>query len=82
MEACASLVGKSLESSSLGVFRNICAYNKSNFSLILYCWCCMLPDAKKVSSAMFDIKLCWFFCFFALFFVCSFAFYPLLLTDN
>lgn len=85
MEACASLVGKSLESSSLGVSRNICAYNESHFFFkILYCWCCMLPDAKKVSSAMFDIKLCWFFClFFALFlFVCSFAFYPLLLTDN
>lgn len=44
----------------------------------------MLPDAKKVSSTMFDIKLCWVFSlFFAPFlFVCLFAFYPLLLTDN
>lgn len=83
MEACASLVGKSLESSSLGVSRNICAYNESHFFFKFFSVdvaCCLMLRRSQVPCLILN---CVGFLFFALFlFVCSFAFYPLLLTDN
>lgn len=72
MEACASLVGKSLESSSLGVSRNICAYNESHFFFKFFTVdvaCCLMLRRSQVPCLILN---CVGFLFFCSFFVCLF----------